>query len=100
MQTTGAGVSVRIEEDRELRIAEHDGMAMVQLNRPKALNALTLEMIRILSGGLTSWDNNRKVKAIVINGAGRAFCAGGDIKAAYAAGMDYRRGEGNEKVMA
>ncbi|HTK84710.1 MAG TPA: enoyl-CoA hydratase/isomerase family protein [Patescibacteria group bacterium] len=93
-------MNVRIEEDRELRIAEHDGMAMVQLNRPKALNALTLEMIRILSGGLISWENNKKVKAIVINGAGRAFCAGGDIKAAYATGMDFRRGEGNEKVMA
>jgi enoyl-CoA hydratase len=88
-----------MEDDRELRIAEQDGMALVTLNRPLALNALTLEMIRILSGGLMQWEKNKKVKAILISGSGRAFCAGGDIKAAYATGMDYRKDQGNEKVM-
>ncbi len=89
-----------IEDDRELRVAEQDGMALVMLNRPGSLNALTLEMIRILSAGLTQWEDNKKVKAVLITGSGRAFCAGGDIKAAYATGMDYRRGKGNEKIMA
>jgi enoyl-CoA hydratase len=89
-----------IEDDRELRVAEQDGMALVMLNRPGSLNALTLEMIRILSAGLTQWEDNKKVKAVLVSGSGRAFCAGGDIKAAYATGMDYRRGKGNEKIMA
>src|ERR1035437_572528 len=88
-----------IEDDRELMIVEHDGLAIATLNRPKALNALTLEMIRIMTAGLNKWENNKKVSAVLVTGSGRAFCAGGDIKASYAAGMDYRRGNGGEAVM-
>ncbi|WP_223634600.1 enoyl-CoA hydratase/isomerase family protein [Corallococcus sp. EGB] len=57
-------------------------VGMVTLNRPKALNALSLEMCRVLHPRLDSWAADPSVKAVVIRGAGgRAFCAGGDVRA-------------------
>ena len=58
-----------------------DGRAgRILLNRPKALNALDLDMIRILSRALAGWQDDPHVHVVVIEGAGdRAFCAGGDI---------------------
>jgi enoyl-CoA hydratase len=54
----------------------------VLLNRPKALNALDLEMIRAIRAALEAWRDDPAVHAVVIEGAGdRAFCAGGDIRA-------------------
>jgi len=63
------------------------------LNRPKSLNALDLGMIRSLGKTLRSWGAEQanftpdpSMRAVIISGAGgRAFCAGGDIKAVYAA---------------
>ena len=52
------------------------------LNRPKALNALSLDMIRLIAPALAAWRDDPTVHAVVITGAGdRAFCAGGDIRA-------------------
>ena len=49
----------------------------ITLNRPKALNALNLEMIRSLAAALEAWRDDPEVHAVVITGAGeRAFCAG------------------------
>jgi enoyl-CoA hydratase/carnithine racemase len=64
-------------------IARHDGRAgRILLNRPKALNALDLEMIRGLTRVLSRWHDDPHVHVVVIEGAGeRAFCAGGDIRA-------------------
>jgi len=64
-------------------IARRDGRAgRILLNRPKALNALDLEMIRSLTHVLTDWHDDPHVHVVVIEGAGdRAFCAGGDIRA-------------------
>jgi enoyl-CoA hydratase/carnithine racemase len=64
-------------------IARRDGRAgRILLNRPKALNALDLEMIRALTRALTEWHDDPHVHLLVIEGAGeRAFCAGGDIRA-------------------
>ncbi len=64
-------------------IARRDGRAgRILLNRPRALNALDLEMIRALTLALTEWHDDPHVHVIVIEGAGdRAFCAGGDIRA-------------------
>jgi enoyl-CoA hydratase len=64
-------------------IARRDGRAgRILLNRPNALNALDLEMIRDLTRALTDWHDDPHVHVIVIEGAGdRAFCAGGDIRA-------------------
>ena len=54
----------------------------LQLNRPAALNALNTEMIAALSEALLAWRHDPHIHAVVIEGlGGRAFCAGGDIRA-------------------
>jgi enoyl-CoA hydratase len=67
-------------------IAETRGhVAVLTLNRPAALNALSLQMIRDLTRALLAWENDENVSAVVLRGNGRpgkapAFCAGGDIR--------------------
>jgi len=58
------------------------GVGWLLLNRPKALNALDLGMIRVLGEALDTWADDPAVRLVVIEGAGgRAFCAGGDVRA-------------------
>jgi len=60
------------------------GIAVATLNRPGALNALTLDMARSFHSQLDKWASDPAVRAVVVRGAGdRAFCAGGDIRALY-----------------
>lgn len=74
----------------EIRFDKQGRLGVVTLDRPKALNALTLEMIRALDPMLAQWAHDHSVQAVVIRGAGeKAFCAGGDVRAVYEAG---RRG--------
>lgn len=57
------------------------GVAYLTLNRPQALNALSLDMIRAITGALKGWESDANVHAVVVAGAGgKAFCAGGDIR--------------------
>jgi len=60
-------------------------VAVLTLNRPAALNALSLEMIAALRAALERAGNDPAVKVVVIRGAGRAFCAGHDLKEMQAA---------------
>ncbi|AZZ45605.1 crotonase [Pseudomonadaceae bacterium SI-3] len=54
------------------------------LNRPAGLNAVTLEMVRMLHRQLQQWADDQDVVAVVLRGAGeKAFCAGGDIRSLY-----------------
>jgi enoyl-CoA hydratase len=70
--------------DDEIRIERRGGLVVVVLNRPRALNALSLAMCRALDDGLRRWQADPEVHAVVIKGAGeRAFCAGGDIRWLY-----------------
>ncbi len=60
-------------------------VGMITLNRPKALNALSLGMIRTLTQCLLQWRDTPQVQAVAIRGVGKAgpfglFCAGGDIR--------------------
>ncbi len=57
-----------------------DGVATLTMNRPEARNALTGEMQAALSEALPRLAADRSVRCVVITGAGRAFCAGGDVK--------------------
>lgn len=61
-----------------------DSVARVVLNRPDALNALTLEMALALDATLRDWQDDPGVRCVLIRGQGsRAFCAGGDIRRLY-----------------
>ena len=64
-------------------IARRDRRAgRILLNRPAALNALDLPMIRAIAAALAEWREDPTVHLVIIEGAGpRAFCAGGDIRA-------------------
>lgn len=60
-------------------------LGCITLNRPRALNALSLPMIRALAAALLAWRDDPRVQAVAIRGMGKegpfgAFCAGGDIR--------------------
>jgi 2-(1,2-epoxy-1,2-dihydrophenyl)acetyl-CoA isomerase len=57
-----------------------DGVATLTLNRPDAYNALNLALARDLFHASLEADEDRAVRCVVITGAGKAFCAGGDVK--------------------
>jgi 2-(1,2-epoxy-1,2-dihydrophenyl)acetyl-CoA isomerase len=57
-----------------------EAVATITLNRPQAYNALNLALGRDLFHAALEADEDRAVRAIVVTGAGRAFCAGGDVK--------------------
>ena len=57
-----------------------DGVRVVTLNRPQRLNAITPELLEELIAALQAADRDPAVRALVLTGAGRAFCAGDDLK--------------------
>ena len=66
----------------DVEITRDGRVGRIRLNRPKALNALDLGMIRVIADTLVEWMDTPSVHAVVIEGEGeRAFCAGGDIRA-------------------
>lgn len=58
-----------------------DGVAVISLNRPERRNAYTAEMGALLSRAYRNCDDDDAVRAIVLTGAGSAFCAGADVSA-------------------
>ncbi len=56
------------------------GVALITLNRPQRLNALTFEVYAELRDAMKALDTEPGVRAIVITGAGRGFCSGGDVE--------------------
>jgi len=64
-----------------------DGVLTLTMNRPEARNALSLEMSDRLNDALRRAQTDKGVRAIVLTGAGGAFCAGGDVKS-MASGRD------------
>lgn len=58
-------------------------LGRIRLNRPKAINALSLEMIEAITAALEGWRDDISVGAVLIDGAGeKGFCSGGDVRAA------------------
>ncbi|MCY1298015.1 2,3-dehydroadipyl-CoA hydratase [compost metagenome] len=57
----------------------------ITLERPTAMNALDLEMVRAMTAQLEAWRNDPAARVVVVTGTGRAFCAGADLKQAGAA---------------
>jgi len=71
-----------VAAEASVLVREAKGVGFITLNRPKALNALSLDMIRLMSPQLKQWKEEGKVKVVMVRGAGeKAFCAGGDIRA-------------------
>ena len=71
-----------------IRFRAARGVGRVLLDRPRALNALTLGMVRAMDAQLRAWANDPDVREVLVEGAGeRAFCAGGDIRALYDRGF-------------
>jgi 2-(1,2-epoxy-1,2-dihydrophenyl)acetyl-CoA isomerase len=62
-----------------IRIETRDNVGTLVLNQPESLNALTLKMGNEIFSAVTDLVN-KKVRAIVLTGAGRAFCAGGNLR--------------------
>ena len=60
---------------------KHEGIATLVLNRPERLNALNVELGIALNEALGRLAEDQSVSVVVITGAGRAFCAGGDLGA-------------------
>lgn len=83
-----------------VRIETHptaDGrhIGMMTLDSPASLNALSLEMIQLLQGALTRWEQDPAIVCVLLQGAGeKAFCAGGDIRSFY-----YRKQEASESAL-
>jgi len=63
----------------DLRIETADGVATVTLDRPDALNALTVPLKEALVEAFRAFASDDAVRAVVLTGAGRAFCAGQDL---------------------
>ena len=67
--------------------ARQGAAGVITLNRPQALNALTLPMVDAMRMALDAWEHDPAITRIVVQGAGeKAFCAGGDIRALHDAG--------------
>ena len=62
---------------------ENNETGIILLNNPKTLNALDLEMAELFFSKLIQWQNNNNIKRVLLKGEGKAFCAGGDIRALY-----------------
>ena len=70
----------------ELLATLEQGVLTLTMNRPEARNALTRPMIGALSVQLAAAETDTAVKCIVLTGAGKGFCAGGDVKGMAASG--------------
>ncbi len=70
---TGPDTEVRVELVRP-------GVALVTLNRPEAFNAISVDFVQEFNRRFTDIAADTSIRAVVMTGAGRAFCAGGDLK--------------------
>lgn len=62
-----------------IQVSDHEGILTITLHRPEKLNAFIGHMRRDLAEALEHAGSDRNVRVVIITGAGRAFCAGGDV---------------------
>lgn len=78
-------------EQADILFEIQDKLALVTLNRPQAMNALSTEMCLALDARLAAWEHDPAIQAVMIQGSGsRAFCTGGDIRRLYEEGRQGR----------
>jgi enoyl-CoA hydratase len=79
-------MSQTLLRDDDLIVRSDGALRRITLNRPQALNAITLDMAVVMTALLREWQSDPKVGAVLLDGAGdRGFCAGGDVRALYEA---------------
>jgi enoyl-CoA hydratase len=85
ISTTPAGAApIHMQDDPEILIEARGRLGLITLDRPDALNALTLSMVRAMRAALERFARDEAIASVAIRGAGgRAFCAGGDIQTIY-----------------
>jgi len=66
-------------EERPVLIEKEQGVAWLTLNRPKAYNSLSTELMEELIAALVDCEKDPETKVVVLKGAGKGFCAGGDL---------------------
>ena len=77
-------MSEKLVQHGDVIVRELGALRRMTLNRPQALNALTLDMAETMAAFMREWADDTAVGTVLIDGAGeRAFCAGGDIRALY-----------------
>ncbi|GAA4383139.1 enoyl-CoA hydratase/isomerase family protein [Tsukamurella soli] len=76
-----AGTAVPVTGEQDIRVEIADGVALVMLARPAQLNALRVTLLRQLRRALLDVSDRDDVRAVVLAGEGRAFCAGLDVRA-------------------
>lgn len=64
--------------------SKRGAVGWITLERPKAMNALSRDMIEGMTATLQAWRDDAEVRAVVLTGTGPAFCAGADLKTASA----------------
>src|SRR4051794_23651256 len=81
MTARGAAVA---DSEPDLIARREGAVGVIRLNRPKAINAVTLEMFRDVDKALDEFEADPEIGLILLEGAGeRGLCAGGDIRALY-----------------
>lgn len=86
--------------DRLVRVEVTGQVATLVLNRPEALNALTVDMLVAAGDALETLSRDAGVTVVILTGAGRAFTAGVDLKALQASGRDLTAGDVGEELNA
>lgn len=66
-------------EYSNIKVARENAVATIRLNRPDAMNALSPELLQEFSDAVAAVGQDQSVKALVIRGEGRSFCAGADL---------------------
>ncbi|WP_332767273.1 crotonase/enoyl-CoA hydratase family protein [Phenylobacterium sp.] len=80
-----------------LKLEVEDGVAVLTLNRPEKLNAFNTQMMKDMIAAFDVTDADDAVKAVIVTGAGRGFCAGADLSAG-AQTFDYEARGGEDKA--
>ncbi|MAM33871.1 MAG: 3-hydroxyisobutyryl-CoA hydrolase [Micavibrio sp.] len=82
----------------DIKFSTKGAFGHIHLNRPNALNSLNIDMIRQIDDALSQVLDDNNLIGVFFTGEGKAFCAGGDVKAAYKAGLDFKSGKTTESA--
>ncbi|MFP6567150.1 MAG: enoyl-CoA hydratase/isomerase family protein [Dehalococcoidia bacterium] len=79
IKRTPDGIEIPPPGPGDVLYEPRDGYAIITLNRPVVLNPINKNLLRLLDSALDKAESDGDVKAVILTGAGRAFCAGGDL---------------------